>query len=103
ATIRAIRRRNPQCTVEVLIPDFQGDAAALDRVLDESPEILNHNMETVARLYRRVRPDAGYTQSLELIARAARRRDRQGLPLRTKSGLMVGLGETPEEVLVLLA
>jgi lipoic acid synthetase len=102
-TIRAIRRRSPSCTVEVLIPDFQGDAAALDLVLDEAPEILNHNMETVARLYRRVRPDAGYAQSLDLISRAARRRDREGLALRTKSGLMVGLGETEEEVVHLLA
>ena len=102
ATIRAIRQRNPGCTVEVLIPDFQGDASALDRVLDESPEILNHNMETVSRLYRRVRPDAGYAQSLELISRAARRRDRDGLAMRTKSGLMVGLGETEDEVLALL-
>jgi lipoic acid synthetase len=102
ATIRAIRRRNPGCTVEVLIPDFQGDEGALDTVLDEAPEILNHNMETVARLYRRVRPDAGYAQSLALIARAARRRDRDGLNLKTKSGLMVGLGETPDEVAALL-
>jgi lipoic acid synthetase len=102
ATIRAIRRRNPSCTVEVLIPDFQGNAAALDAVLDEAPEILNHNMETVSRLYRRVRPDAGYAQSLELLARAARRRDRDGVALRTKSGLMVGLGETEAEVLMLL-
>jgi lipoic acid synthetase len=102
ATIRAIRTRNPVCTVEVLIPDFQGDAAALDVVLDEAPEILNHNMETVARLYRRVRPDAGYAQSLELIARAARRRDRDALNLRTKSGVMVGLGETADEVVALL-
>lgn len=103
ATIRAIRRRNPGTTVEVLIPDFQGSEAALDAVLDEAPEILNHNMETVARLYRRVRPDAGYAQSLALLARAAARRDREGLALRTKSGLMVGLGETEEEVVALLA
>jgi lipoic acid synthetase len=102
ATIRAIRRRNPACTVEVLVPDFQGDAAAIDAVLDATPEILNHNMETVARLYRRVRPDARYEQSLALISRAARRRDRDGLALRTKSGLMVGLGETEEEVVSLL-
>jgi lipoyl synthase len=102
ATIRAIRRRNPGCTVEVLIPDFQGDEGALDTVLDEAPEILNHNMETVARLYRRVRPDAGYAQSLALIARAARRRDRDGLNLKTKSGLMVGLGETRDEIAALL-
>jgi lipoic acid synthetase len=102
ATIRAIRRRNPACTVEVLVPDFQGDAAAIDAVLDAAPEILNHNMETVARLYRRVRPDAGYERSLALISRAARRRDRDGLALRTKSGLMVGLGETEEELVALL-
>lgn len=103
ATIRAIRRRNPGTSVEVLIPDFQGDAAALDAVLEEAPEILNHNMETVARLYRRVRPDAGYAQSLALLSRAAARRDREGLALRTKSGLMVGLGETEEEVVALLS
>ncbi len=102
ATIRAIRRSQPGCTVEVLIPDFRGDADALDRVLDEAPEILNHNMETVARLYRRVRPDAEYAQSLELISRAAARRMRDGLEMRTKSGLMVGLGETGDEVLGLL-
>jgi lipoic acid synthetase len=103
ATIRALRMRNPEMTVEVLIPDFQGDARALDTVLDEAPEILNHNMETVARLYRRVRPDARYRQSLELIARAAARRDRDRLALRTKSGLMVGLGESEEEVVGLLS
>jgi lipoic acid synthetase len=102
ATIRAIRRRVPGCTIEVLIPDFQGDGDALERVLDEAPEILNHNMETVERLYRRVRPDAKYGQSLALIARAAARRNREGLALRTKSGLMVGLGETEDEVLQLL-
>ncbi len=102
ATIRAIRRRIPGCTIEVLIPDFQGDGGALERVLDEAPEILNHNMETVERLYRRVRPDARYAQSLALIARAAERRTREGLALKTKSGLMVGLGETEDEVLRLL-
>jgi len=102
APIRAIRLRNPGCTVEVLIPDFQGDGDALERVLDEAPEILNHNVETVARLYRRVRPDAKYTQSLALISRAAERRTRENLAMRTKSGLMVGLGETEDEVLGLL-
>jgi lipoic acid synthetase len=99
ATIRAIRRLNPGCTVEVLIPDFCGNWEALDRVLDEAPEILNHNTETVSRLYRRVRPDARYAQSLELLARAHERRVREGLSLRTKSGLMVGLGETWDELL----
>lgn len=98
ATIRAIRRRNPGATVEVLIPDFQGNWDALAVVLAEAPEILNHNVETVPRLYRRVRPDARYAQSLELLSRAdAHRRDR-GLAMKTKSGLMVGLGETPEEL-----
>ena len=102
-TIRAIRRRSPGCTVEVLIPDFQGDAAALDVVLEAAPEILNHNVETVPRLYRRVRPDAKYPQSLALLARAAEHRARRGLPMRTKSGLMVGLGESMEELLATLA
>jgi len=102
ATIRAIRRRNPGCTVEVLIPDFCGNWRALDAVLDEAPEILNHNTETVERLYRRVRPDARYAQSLELLARAHERRVREDLPLRTKSGLMVGLGETWDELLATL-
>jgi lipoyl synthase len=101
-TIRALRMRNPKMTVEVLIPDFRGDAAALETVLDAAPEILNHNVETVERLYRRVRPDAGYAQSLALLRRAAERRDRDGLALRTKSGLMVGLGETPDEVVRVL-
>ncbi len=103
ATIRAIRSRNPGCTVEVLVPDFRGNWDALDLVLDEAPEILNHNVETVRRLYRRVRPDARYEQSLELISRADSRRRREGLDLRTKSGLMVGLGESPEELVETLA
>jgi len=98
ATIRAIRRRNPAATVEVLIPDFQGNWNALAVVLAEAPEILNHNVETVPRLYRRVRPDAKYAQSLELLARADAHRREHGLPMKTKSGLMVGLGETPEEL-----
>ena len=98
ATIRAIRRANPACTVEVLVPDFQGNWNALEAVLDEAPEILNHNVETVPRLYRRVRPDAVYAQSLELLSRAARRRDERGLALKTKSGVMVGLGESLEEL-----
>ena len=102
ATIRAIRERNPECTVEVLIPDFQGNREALEIVLDARPEILNHNVETVPRLYRRVRPDARYEQSLELLSRARAHRDELGLPMRTKSGLMVGLGESMEELLATL-
>jgi lipoic acid synthetase len=103
ATIRALRMRNPGVTVEVLVPDFQGNWDALDTVLDEAPEILNHNVETVPRLYRRVRPDARYPQSLELISRAAARRDRDGLALKTKSGVMAGLGESADELLATLA
>lgn len=103
ATIRAIRRRNPGCAVEVLIPDFCGDAAALDAVLEAAPSVLNHNIETVPRLYRRVRPDAVYDRSLALLARADARRRRDGLEMRTKSGIMVGLGETAEEVIATLS
>ncbi len=100
--IRAIRRSLPSCTVEVLIPDFRGDVAALETVLDEEPEVLNHNTETVPRLYRRVRPDARYEQSLELLARADARRRRTGSAMRTKSGVMAGLGETIDELLATL-
>lgn len=97
ATIRWIRQLNPGCRVEVLIPDFCGNEQALNVVLEAQPDVLNHNTETVRRLYRRVRPDAMYDQSLQLLARAhARKADWAFL---TKSGLMVGLGETVEELL----
>lgn len=95
-TIRRLRQEIPGCTVEVLIPDFRGIWEALQIVLDERPEILNHNVETVPRLYRRVRPQAVYARSLEVLRIAKR----QGL--RTKSGIMVGLGEAKEEVLDLM-
>jgi lipoyl synthase len=95
-TIRAIREAQPDCTVEVLIPDFRGNWDALQMVLDARPELLNHNVETVPRLYRRVRPQANYQRSLDVLKRA---KD-QGL--RTKSGIMVGLGETKDEVLALM-
>jgi lipoic acid synthetase len=98
ATIRAIRRKVPECTVEVLIPDFCGNWDALGAVLREVPEILNHNLESVERLYRRVRPQARYERSLELLARADSRRRRDETGMRTKSGVMVGLGETLEEL-----
>jgi len=98
ATIRAIRRRLPACTVEVLVPDFCGDWEALGSVMDERPEILNHNTETVARLYHRVRPQAQYERSLELLARADAYRRRTGAAMKTKSGVMVGLGETRQEL-----
>jgi lipoyl synthase len=101
-TIREVRRLNPDCRVEVLIPDFNGDGRALDTVLDAEPDVLNHNTETIARLYRRVRPDAKYEQTLTLLGRAARRRDRERRGMLTKSGIMVGLGETFEEVVGLM-
>jgi lipoyl synthase len=101
-TIREVRRLNPACKVEVLIPDFNGDREALDAVLDARPDVLNHNTETIARLYRRVRPDADYRQTLTLLERAARRRDEEDRGMLTKSGIMVGLGETFDEVVELM-
>jgi lipoic acid synthetase len=101
-TIRQVRTLNPECKIEVLIPDFNGDEAALNTVLDAQPDVLNHNTETIARLYRRVRPDAVYQQSLTLLQRAAARRDREGRGMLTKSGIMVGLGEAFEEVVELM-
>ena len=94
-TVQEIRWRVPGCKVEVLIPDFRGDCAALDTVLSARPDVLNHNMETVARLYRRVRKGAVYERSLELL-----RRVRERAPeTPSKTGMMLGLGETREEVL----
>jgi lipoyl synthase len=101
-TIRQVRALNHECKIEVLIPDFNGDEAALNTVLDAQPDVLNHNTETIARLYRRVRPDADYQQSLTLLERAAARRDREGRGMLTKSGIMVGLGERFEEVVDLM-
>ncbi|HJZ80137.1 MAG TPA: lipoyl synthase [Pyrinomonadaceae bacterium] len=101
-TIRQVRAVNPDCKVEVLIPDFNGDEAALRTVLDAEPDVLNHNTETIARLYRRVRPDADYRQSLTLLRRAAARRDRDHSAMLTKSGIMVGLGEEFDEVVELM-
>jgi len=101
-TIREVRALNPQCKVEVLIPDFNGDEAALNTVLDAEPDVLNHNTETIARLYRRVRPDADYQQSLTLLRRAAARRDSEKRGMLTKSGIMVGLGEAFDEVVELM-
>ena len=92
--IRAIRKRLPECGVEVLTPDFQGSHSALDVVLAASPDVLNHNTETVPRLYRQVRLGARYERSLDMLAYAKRQRPE----IPTKSGLMLGLGETLEEV-----
>jgi lipoic acid synthetase len=101
-TIREVRAMNPDCKIEVLIPDFNGDEAALNTVLNANPDVLNHNTETIARLYRRVRPDAVYEQSMTLLRRAARRRDVEDRGMLTKSGIMVGLGETFDEVVDLM-
>ena len=98
ATIREIRALTPGVTVEVLIPDFLGSEAALSAILDEGPEVLNHNTETVERLYKRVRPDALYARSRELLRRAAAWRDDRKISMKVKSGVMVGLGETREEL-----
>jgi lipoic acid synthetase len=98
ATVAAIRNLCQGVTVEVLIPDFLGDERALRTVLEARPEVLNHNTETVERLYRRVRPDARYPRSLELLRRASAFRDGEAPSMRVKSGLMVGLGETVDEI-----
>jgi len=94
-TIEEIRRRVPECKVEVLIPDFRGDWRALETLMAARPDVLNHNMETVLRLYRRVRKGAVYERSLELLRRA---REMSPATL-TKTGMMLGLGETREEIL----
>jgi len=102
STIDSIRTKQPGCAVEVLIPDFEGNDDALDAVLEARPEVLNHNIETVPRLYKTVRPQARYATSLALLARSAGYRDRvreaDGFEMVTKSGMMVGLGETRDEV-----
>jgi len=99
ATIRWIRKLSPRTSVEVLIPDFMGNWEALATVMAAQPEILNHNTESVPRLYRRVRPRARYQRSLELLRRA-KELDPEAI---TKSGLMVGLGETKHELLMVFA
>jgi lipoic acid synthetase len=93
--VRAVKAARPSCRVEVLIPDFQGQEAPLRTVLDAAPDILNHNTETVPRLYRMARPGGKYARALELLDRA-----RQWAPtIPTKTGVMVGLGETVEELI----
>ncbi len=96
-TIRLVREQIPDCTIEVLIPDMRGLRPALEEIFVEKPDLLNHNVETVPRLYRRVRPQADYQRSLDVLKMA---KDEYGL--RTKSGIMVGLGETEQEVVDLM-
>ena len=101
--VRLLREDKPDCTVEILIPDFKGEEKAFNIIMQSPPDILNHNMETVKRLYHAVRPQAQYERSLQLIRwfkeKGLSRRD--GFP-KTKSGIMVGIGETPDEVLKLM-
>jgi lipoic acid synthetase len=92
ATIREVKKVNPQTTMETLIPDFKAHWDLLEMVIAEKPEVVSHNMETVARLYRLVRPQAKYERSLEQIRRT------KDYGLRTKSGVMLGLGETDDEI-----
>lgn len=98
ATIRAVREKTPHVTVEVLIPDFEGDEKALQTVMEAQPDILNHNVETIPELYSRIRPQAVFARSVELLARAKQMDSR----IFTKSGFMAGLGETREQVFMLL-
>ena len=97
-TIRTIRARMPNTRIEVLVPDFQGSEWALKVVMEAEPDVINHNIETVPRLYPEVRPQADYRRSMQLLKRCG---EMDGRPV-TKSGLMLGLGENPEEVLNVL-
>ncbi|AKA69383.1 lipoyl synthase [Clostridium scatologenes] len=97
-TVKAIKKLNPSVTIELLIPDLKGNWEALKRILDAKPDILNHNLETVASLYKTVRPQAQYERSLELL-RKAKEIDSK---IYTKSGIMVGLGEKVQEVNALM-
>jgi lipoic acid synthetase len=101
--VGAVHRRCPETAVELLTPDFRGVPEALDTVLASGPEVFSHNVETVPRLYRRARPGSRYERSLELLAEAARRRDAGAYRGRVKTGIMLGLGESVEEVRATLA
>ncbi len=101
--IEVVHEHNPETAVEVLTPDFRGVGDALDLVLGARPEVFSHNMETVPRLYRQTRPGSRYERSLELLADASRRRDRGDYQGRVKTGIMVGLGASRDEVHATLA
>ena len=96
STVRAIRTYVPEATVEVLTPDFKGSMEALDTVLKERPEVFNHNVETIPRLYPEIRPEADYERSLKILQWAKELSNGRTI---IKSGIMVGIGEKPEEVL----
>lgn len=95
-TIIKIKEINPDTTIEVLIPDFQGDKTCLDRVIDAKPTIISHNLETVPRLYKRIRPQAKYQRSLDVLEYIRQR------GVKSKAGIMVGIGETDDEVIELM-
>jgi lipoic acid synthetase len=97
ACVEAVRRRCPETSVELLIPDCKGDAGALDTVFGSRPDVLNHNLETVLRLQRAVRPSASYARSLAVLARA------KAAGLTTKSGIILGMGERDDEVVGAMA
>jgi len=97
ATVAAVREATPATRVEILVPDFQGDAAAIKRAIEAQPDVFGHNVETVPRLYATVRPVAGYARSLAVLRAAA------DAGLRTKSGAMLGMGETSDEVRAMMA
>lgn len=96
ATIKAVRDASPDTTIEVLVPDFKGNIDNMRRVCDAKPDILNHNTETVPRLYKRVRPQGRYQWTLDMLEAA------KSMGMRTKTGIMLGLGETPDEVLAVM-
>ena len=98
-TVRALKRRLPGCMVELLIPDFNGNKDLLEVVLESRPDVLGHNVETVAHFYKRVRPVADYTNSLKILEHSRLWRESNGVDMAVKSGIMVGLGETMEQVL----
>jgi len=102
ATIREIRRLNPGCGVEVLIPDLRGDPVALETIFTAAPEVLNHNLETVPRLYPAMRPQARYLTSLQVLRRARQWSDAEDHAMTVKTGIMVGVGETRDEVVQVL-
>lgn len=102
ATIRWVKRLNPGCGIEVLIPDFMGAPLPLETVLVAAPEVLNHNLETVPRLYRSMRPQANYHRSLMVLRRSRQWADAHGQSSRIKTGIMLGVGETHAEVVSLM-
>lgn len=101
-TINEVRSRLPEAKIEVLTPDFQGNTRALDIVLNAHPDVFNHNVETTPRLYPNVRPQANFQQSLDVLSYVHEQAEKRGLKVFTKSGFMVGLGETSQEVVQLM-